>query len=166
MSERDVISKEELEHSGLFDFSVLYSFCHAWLKEDGYGVNEDKYSEKVSGNKRDIKIEWKATKDISDYFKEEYKIKFEIGELTNVEVEIDGEKKNMNKGKIKIEITGILVRDKDSKWEISPFNKFIRGIYNKYIIPSRVNDRAAAVAGKAHAMKEEIKKFLELSGKR
>ena len=55
-------------------------------------------------------------------------------ELTDVEVEIDGKKKKMNKGKAGLEIKGILTRDPDSKWDTSAFYSFIRDIYNKYII--------------------------------
>ena len=166
MAEKDLIVKEKLEHSGIFDFPTLYSFAHSWLKEGGYGVNEDRYSEKVGGGKRDIIIEWKATKNISDYFREEYKIKFEIKELTNVEVEIDGEKKKTNQGKVEVEISGTLVKDKESKWETSPFNKFLRDVYNKFIIPARVNDRAESVGNTARTFLEKIKSFLELSAKR
>src|SRR3989344_3219401 len=126
MAERDLILKEKLEHSGIFDFPEFYSFAHSLFKEEGYGVNEDKYSEKVSGNKREISIEWKATRDMSDYFKFQIKIKFEISDMTEVEAEINGEKKKMNKGKISVEIEGILVKDKDGKWENSPFNRFLR----------------------------------------
>jgi hypothetical protein len=166
MAEKDLVLKEKVEHAGVFDFPALYILAHTLFKEDGYGVNEDKYSEKVSGNKRDIEIEWKAMKDISDYFKEEYKLKFEIKELTEVEVEIDGQKKKMNKGKLSIEIVGALIRDKDNKWETTSFNRFARDVYNKYVIPSRVEDRRDHVRTVTHMFLEEIKKFLDLSGKR
>ena len=104
MAEKDQLIKEKLDHSGLFDFSALYSFAHSWYKTEEYGVIEEKYSEKVSGNARDMDIEWKANKPLSDYFKIEQKLKFEVRELTDVEVEIDGKKRKMNKGKISLEI--------------------------------------------------------------
>ncbi len=133
MAEKEQVVKEKVEHNGLLDFSSLYSFAHSWLKEENFGVDEEKYAEKTSGNSRDIDIEWKAMKDFSDYFIFEYKIKFEVKNLIDVEVEIDGKKKTMNKGKITIEITGVLVKDKDSKWDSSPFSRFSRDVYNKYL---------------------------------
>ena len=166
MAERDLILKEKLEHSGIFDFPEFYSFAHSLFKEQGYGVNEDKYSEKVSGNKREINIEWKVTKDVSDYFKEEYKIKMKIAELTEVEVEVDSEKKKMNKGKMSIEISGALVKDKDSKWSTSSLNRFMRDVYNKYVIPARVEERKLKVAEVSRSFLEELKKFLDIAGKR
>jgi len=122
MTDKDAVLKEKVEHSGLFDFAGFYSFAHSWFKEQKYGVNEKKYSEKVKGNARDLRIEWAATKAISDYFKIELDITFEVWGMTEVEVEIDGEKKKMNKGTIGAEIKGTLVKDYDSKWEIPQRN--------------------------------------------
>ncbi len=166
MAEKDLVLKERVEHSGLFDFSGLYSYVHAWLKEENFGINEDKYSEKVSGNKRDLLIEWKATKKLSDYFKLEIAVKFEISEMTEVEAEIDGEKKKMNKGKASIELKGTVIKDYDGKWETSAFSKFMRDVYNKYVIPSRVYEINNMVEGNVRKLKDQIKAYLELSGRR
>ncbi|MBU0466696.1 MAG: hypothetical protein KJ718_05535 [Nanoarchaeota archaeon] len=165
MAEKEQILKEKVEHSGLFDFSSLYSFAHSWFKEGQFGVNEEKYAEKTSGSSRDIDVEWNVTKDVTDYFKFEYKVKFEAKGLTDVEVEIDGEKKAMNKGKLSVEITGTLILDRDSKWDSSPFSRFMRDVYNKYIIPSRVNNMKGELGQCAKGFKEEVKAFLEMVGR-
>jgi hypothetical protein len=166
MAEKDQVIQEKLEHTGLMDFKSLYSFAHSWFRDEDFGVDEEKYAEKTSGTSRDIDVEWKATKDFSDYFRFEYKIKFEIKGLTDVEAEIDGKKKTMNKGMLTIKVTGILVMDKDSKWDNTPFSRFSRDVYNKYIIPSRVSDMKGMVSGKAKDFKEAIKAFLEMAGRR
>lgn len=166
MAEKDLTIKEKVESTGLFDFPALYSFAHSWFKEARYGVNEEKYVEKIKGNKKDINIEWKATKDVSDYFKFEHIIKFELRNLSEVEAEINGEKKKMNQGKIEIEISGALIKDKDSKWDTSPFSRFSRDVYNKFIVPSRVNELKNELSDDVRNFKEEIKAFLELTGRR
>ena len=166
MAERDQIGKEKVEHSGLFDFPGLYSFAHSWFMNEEYGVNEERYSEKVSGEKRDIKIEWKATKKISDYFKIEFKVVFEISEMEEVKVEIEGKQGKMNKGKISIDVTAVLIKDHENKWDTTPFNRFLRDVYNKFIIPSRINSVETLVFQKMVRFKEDIKAFLELTGRR
>jgi len=166
MAEKKEILKERVEHSGLFDFPALYSFSHSWWAEGHYGINEDKYSEKVGGEKRDITVGWKATKDISDYFKNEIIIKFVVIGLTDVEAEIEGEKKKMNKGNLIIELTGTLVKDKDGKWETSSFNRFWRDVYNKYVIPARIDRVEKTLKKDIRDFLEQVKAFLELSGKR
>ncbi len=166
MAEKDLILKEKVEHSGLFDFPGLYSYSYTWFKDKSYGVNEDKYSEKISGNKRDLTVEWKATKKLSDYFKIEISVKFEITEMTEVEVEIEGKTRKMNKGKVTVEFKGTLIKDYDGKWETSAFSKFWRDVYNKYVIPSRVFEINNKVESDVRELKEELKAYLELSARR
>ena len=157
--------KEKLEHTGLFSFKDLYSFAHLWFKERDYGVNEDKYSEKLAGDKKDITVEWLVSKKLSDYFKSEGRIKFEVKDLTDVEVEIDGEKKVMNKGRLVVEITGKLVNDPDSKWETSPFTRFAREVYNKHVIPARIDYMEEKVTDDMRIFKNELKFHLDMVGK-
>jgi hypothetical protein len=166
MAEKEQVAKEKLEHTGIFDFRAMYSYAHDWFKNDGYGVVEEKYVEKVKGDSRDLTIEWKITKDFSDYFRFEYKIKFEIENMSDVEVEIDGRKQQMNKGKIIIEITYTLVMDKEGKWETTPFNRFMRDVYNKFIVPSRVSDMRILLINKGNGFKDDLKAFMNLSGRR
>lgn len=166
MAEKTQLFREKIEHSGIFDFKEFYNFAHRWFVEEKYGVVEDKYSEKISGNSRDIEIEWLASKNLSDYFRIEFKIEFGASGLTDVEVEIDGERKKMNKGKIKGEIKATLVKDPENKWESSAFARFMRDVYNKYIIPGRVYSMERKVFEDMKTFKEELKAFLELSGRR
>lgn len=166
MAEKDLVIKEKLEHSGVFNFEEAYAYAFRWFKDESYGLVEDKYSEKVSGNARDIKLEWKATKQISDYFKIDIGIKMEVEGLTDVEVEIDGKKRKSNKGKISIELKGVLVRDPESKWDVSPFYRFMRDVYNKYIVPRRADEMEDRVKDDVRDFKENMKLFFELSGKR
>ncbi len=166
MAEKEQIIQEKLDYSGIFDFKSFYSYAHSWFIEENYGVVEEKYSEKVSGNSRDILIEWMASKRLSDYFKIEIKIKFEIKDLTDVEVEIDGQRKKMNKGKVKGDIKGLIVKDPDSKWDSTPFSRFMRDTYNKYIIPGRIRSIEGIIGHAVTSFKEELKSFLEISGRR
>lgn len=167
MADKDQLVKEKVEHTGVFDFKNFYTYAHSWLRDkEDYGVVEEKYSEKVSGDAREITIEWKATKKMSDYFKVEIGVKIEVKDLKDVEVEIDGKKSKMNKGKVSVEIKGTLVKDPDSKWDTTPTNRFFRDIYNRYIIPGRIDAMQGKVVGDVISFKEELKAFLELSGKR
>src|SRR3989344_1355691 len=166
MAERDLLLKEKFDHTGIFDFGAFYSFAHSWFKDERYTVDEDKYSEKVSGNARDIIIEWTIVKRLSDYFKIEHKVRFIVEKLSDVEVEIDGVKKRMNKGKVEVEIKSNLVSDPDSKWDKTPFYRFIRDIYGKYIVPNRVDALRDKTSGDGRKFKEELKAYLELMGRR
>ncbi|MEI6849749.1 MAG: hypothetical protein WCK29_01795 [archaeon] len=166
MAEKDQVAKEKVEHTGIFDFKGVYGFANGWFRDEGFDLEEEKYSEVVTGNKRNIKFDWKATKNMSDFFKHELKAKFEIKDLEDIEVEIDGKKKKTNRGKISVEVKGTLITDQSSKWDITPFYRFLRDAYSKYVIPARVGSNADKVVSDVIGFKEELKAFLELSGRR
>lgn len=168
MAEKEDLIKEKIAHTGLFDFKALYSYMHSWLIDEEFGVTEEKYSEKVAsgGNSRSIGFVWKATRRLTDYFKIDIEIEAEISDLTDVEVEIDGKKKKMNKGKVGFELKGVLTRDPDSKWDTTPFYSFIRDVYNKYVIPGKVDYVQNNLRKTVKSLKEEIKSVLELTGRR
>ena len=166
MAQKDKLIEEKMKHSGVFVFSDVYGYIHGWLKDKGYGIIEDEYNEDVSDKGRDISSKWTAIKDISDYFKSELKLKIAAKKLTNIKAEVDGVKQDMNKGDLEVEIVGNIVGDPESKWDTSPFLRFMRDFYNKYIIPSRVGDTKGIVRGHVSSLKEDLKSFLDLYGKR
>lgn len=168
MAEKDTIVKEKLKYAGLIDFEQAYKFAYEWLKQrEDLNVIEDTYTEKVKSGGKELEIGWTASKKLTDYFKSTYKIKWRILGLSDVEVEIDGRKKKMNKvADLSIELTGILEKDYSNKWEGSSFNKFIKEVYNKYVIPQRTDQKEDAVRDTVQNFKEELKAFLELTGRK
>ena len=166
MAEKEYLIKEKFDHSGIFDFKGFYSYAYSWFQDEGYGVIEDKYSEKVSGNSRDIKVDWSTSRKLSDYFQIEMRIKFEVSGLTDVEVEIDNQRKQMNKGKISVEVKALLNKDPESKWDANPVTRFLRDLYDKYVIPKRVYDMRNTVIEDVTSFKEELKAYLEVMGRR
>ena len=166
MAEKDIIITEKLDYGGIFKFSEVYEYAHSWFKEEKYGVIEEKYSEKISGNAKEIEIEWKCAKEVSDYFKIEQKVKWEVKNMVDVEVEIEGKKKKMQQGRLRLEIKGVLIKDTKSSWDISPWWRFMRDAYNKYIVPQRVDAMENKVKDDVRKFKDEMKSFLDLTGKR
>lgn len=166
MADKELIVSEKLEQEGLFSFPSTYKFAHSWLKDKNYLVNEKKYTEKVSGEKKDIKVEWEVSKKISDYFNYEMNIKFETFGMSEVEVEIDGTTKKMNQGRMVIEFKGTLVKDPKGEWNSTPFYRFLRDTYNKYIVPKRIDDMEGKIFKDVTDLKEEIKALQDITGKR
>jgi len=174
MADKERLSKERVEQIGLFDFAGLYRYMHWWLKvKEYYGVTETKYGEKLNAKgDKDVDIIWRATKssdyigETSDYFRIEHIIKFEIRGMTDTEVEIDGVKKKLQKGRIWIELKSWLVKDYGSKWDRTPFMRWLRYAYNEYVIPGRVEYYEDKTADDCRDFKEDIKQFLDMVGKR
>ena len=167
MVERDVVLKEMVKFVGISDFKGAYEYSYEWLKSEGFNVIEEKYTEKVSGDSKDIEVKWNADKKITDYFKIRLEIVWEIFGMTEVEVEIDGKRKRMNKfGEINIKIKGILERDWNSRWTSKPTHKFFKDIYYKYIVPERIEKKQLEVQEVVQNLNAEMKAYFDLTGKK
>jgi hypothetical protein len=166
MAEKSNVYEQAVKHKGFFNYSDLYNFCYNWFKEEGYKLSEDTYTEKLSGFGKEIQIEWKASKKISDYYKNVIEAKWHILGMNDAEVEIDGKKVKTNKGEVKIKISADLVRDYEENWDKKPMWKFLRGIYDKYIMRTTQDEYEDRLAKKTISFVEDLKSFLNLEGRR
>jgi len=168
MSEQDTIFSSSMKYSGIFSFKDFYQFCYEWLTEET-GLDEfseDKYEEKLKGDSKDIIVQWTGAKEVTDYFKFQIEIKFQISKLKNVEI-TQGEKKiPTNEGQVKMIIKGILIRDYKGKFETTAFNKFLRSIYEKWVIPSRIEQFEGKLFSDCNDFLEQTKAYLDLEGKK
>jgi len=118
------------------------------------------------GDSKNIEIKWRGFKDITDYFRFEIKVNFRVLGLKKVEINQGGTKIETNKGSVEIKVKGILARDYKGKFETSAFNKFIRSIYEKWVIPSRVLEFEGKVINDCDEFLNQAKAYLDLEGKR
>jgi hypothetical protein len=163
MGEEKEVYSEKLKHKGFFKYSDLYNFCFNWFKDEGYKVSEKEYTEKVGGGK-EIQIKWEAGKKVTDYYKYIIEAKWHILGLVDAEAEQNGKKVKTNSGEVKIEVKAKLKRDYEETWDKSPFYKFLRGIYDKYIMRTTEDAHETELTAKAEKFVEETKAYLNLEG--
>ena len=96
MVEKETIIREQFKYTGLGNFKNCYKYAYDWLLGEQYTVIEEKYIEKVSGNEKEIEVQWKADRKLTDYFRIALGIRWHILAMTDVEVEMNGKKKKMN----------------------------------------------------------------------
>ena len=167
MPEETAVFKGKLKHSGIFEFKELYKFAYNLLKEGkGLAIIEKAYGEKVTPDGKEIEIEWEGNKTISDYFKLKVITKLKVTGLNSVEAEKDGKKVKMNKGDLEINVEAKMIRDFEGKWEKSPFMKFTRSIYDKYIIKNKISEVEEGLARDCDDFLAQIKGFLSLEANR
>ena len=166
MSEKDKVIEEKVKYNGIFDWRETYQFIHRWLIEEGYKVEEHKYQEQIQGDEKNIEIKWIAEKNISDYFRNEIKMTFRIYGLKKVEVEKNGKRVKINEGGFEVGITGSLVKDYQSTWENNPSMKFLRGVYDKYIIEGTVKKYSKALFNDVQDLSDQIKAFLSIEARK
>ena len=167
MAEKDKIFSSKISYDGILDFKSFYKFCYQWLAEEaGFDMVENKYAEKISGDAKNIKVEWSGGRKVTDYFKFQVDVKFEVLGLTNVEITKDNKKIKMNKGSIEVAIKGTLVRDYEGKFEKTSTQKFMRGIYEKWVIVSRIKEYEGKLVSDCNEFLGQAKAFLDLEGKK
>lgn len=167
MVEKETIFSSSIKYTGIFSFKDFYKFCYEWLTEDtNLDIAEDQYKEKLTGDSKDITIKWTGSRKLTDYFKLEAKAKFEVKDLTQVEIARGDVKMKTNKGEIKLVLKGILIRDWQGKFERSGFQKFLKEIYDKWIIPSRIEQMEDKIIGDLDEFLSQAKAWLDLEGKR
>ena len=167
MAEKDDIYSSKVKYEGIFSFRDFYKFCYEWLiDETKVDLAEKKYVEKIKGSSKDIDVEWEGSKKMTEYFKFDIKIKFRILGLSEVEINDGGRKIKTNKGSVEISTKGTLVRDYDGKFETTAFRKFLRAIYEKWVIASRITEYEDKIAGACDEFLEQAKAYLDLEGKK
>jgi len=164
MAEKDQIFSEKVKYTGIWDFKEVYRFLYDWFVDQGYKILEKGYSEKIKPDGKEIEIKWEAKRKISDYFRFLIKADWRILGMTEVEVQKEGAKVKMNKGYIEIKFTAILEKDYEHRWENTAFVKFLRGVYDRYLIRGRIDSYEDKLLGEADEVIAQTKSFLTIEG--
>ena len=168
MTEEERIYTSKIKFFGIFTFSDYYRFCYGWLMDETKieDFEETKYTEKMVGDSKEIEVEWNCQKKLTDYFKEKIKIKMVIKRIKQVKIKKNGAEINTNEAEVEMKVEGSLLKDYQGKFEMTGFRKFLRSVYEKYIIPSTVEAFRAKVATECDEFLSQAKAFLDLEGKK
>jgi len=82
--------------------------------------------------------------------------------MKDAEVEIEGKKVGTNKGEVEIKFVGEIIKDYEKRWEDKPLWKFLRGIYEKYIIRTTIDEYEDDLEDDVKDIIKDIKAFLNI----
>jgi hypothetical protein len=102
---------------------------------------------------------------ISDYFRFRIRMITRVIRMVSVEVQEEGVKTTKDKGEIEIKFEAYLEKDYENRWEENAIFKFLRGMYDKYIIKSRIEFYEDKLKDETDEYINQIKAFLVLAGK-
>ncbi|MFH1325391.1 MAG: hypothetical protein ABIH49_01305 [archaeon] len=168
MPEKENVFSSKIKYKGIFSLSDYYNFCYDWLRDETQMdmITEEKYSEKIKETGKDIEFVWKGQKKLTDYFRFDIEITARINWLTEVEINQGGAKVKSNKGNMEMKTVGVLVRDYDGKFETTAFRKFLRSIYEKWVIPARIEEFQGKVFDYCDEFMSQAKAYLDLEGRK
>ena len=165
MAQKKEVYREKFKQTGYWKYQELYDLAFSWLKGNGYKLKEDLYNEKLSSNGKEVIIMWTAEKKVTDYFKFQIKMEWHVLGMKDAEVEIDGKKVSTNKGEVEIVFKANIIKDYEKRWEDKPLWKFLRGIYEKYIIRETVDEFEDDLEDEVKEMIRDMKAFLRIPSK-
>jgi len=165
MAELDKICEGKVTFEGIFNFGEIYKFVYTLLQDYEYKLEERLYSEKSKPNGKEIEVFWMAKRKISDYFRFRINVNWLTLGMNDVEVQKDGVKVKMSKGRLEIRFTAFLEKDYEHRWENNTVVKFMRGLYDRYIIKSRIETYEDKIKEETDEFIAQAKAFLALEAK-
>ena len=84
--------------------------------------------------------------------------------MKKIKVKKEDREVTMDSGTIEIKFEAVLVKDYENRWENNAFLKFSRGIYDRYIIRTRIDDSELKLFQEVSEIVAQTKSFLALEG--
>lgn len=162
MAQKKEVYKEKFKHTGYWKYKEVYDMMFQWFREHGYKIQEDLYNEKIISSGKEVIAKWKGSKKVTDYFKFQIKADWHILHMKDVEVEVDGKKVKTQNGEVEIIFKGNLIKDYEKRWEDKPLFKFLRGVYEKYIVRETVDEYEDDLEDDVRELIGDLKAFLKL----
>ncbi len=164
MPQRDIIVPHiKIKDRSIFNLDELYKLLLRWFELHNYDFQEQEYRDEDLGEgKKHLEIKWYAEKKIDDYFKFVMEINFFIIGLESVEIEREGVKHKTNRGEIEMRTKAYILKDWQAKFEQTALMKFLRDVYDKYIIRARIEGYEGELYEETYKILDEFKAFLNL----
>ncbi|MAE13293.1 hypothetical protein CMO92_01900 [Candidatus Woesearchaeota archaeon] len=163
MSEiKTVVDGDQIQYEGLIDLKGLYRMIDKWFSVRGFDKMETKNYEEVYEEGKQVTLEIIPYKKITDYVKIEIKVTGYFTHLNDVEIEKNGAKLHLVKGKASIIFDAYHTTDYEGTWETRAVFHFFRTLFDKFIY--KQYSEASEAAAKQHCtdLKNEVKSFLNM----
>ncbi len=157
-----VVDKLRLNYEGIFSAKDFFNMIDDFLDRKGFEKKDLKHIERITPEGKHIEYEMIPWKKFTDYSKCEIRARVTMTEVKEVEMEKDGMKMVLNKGKIKIVMDGYLTTDYENRWESKPAFMFIRAVFDKYFYKPFTSGYQNDVGGYTKDFYNQMKAFLNL----
>ena len=126
------INNRIIKYKGIFRADELFSTINRTIEERGYQKREKKSEETVTENGKNIYVELRPFKVMSNYVRLMIKIKITMDNVTETAVVLRGEKRLFQNGEIQVAFDAWSLTDYANRWGMKPWVFFLKGIIHKY----------------------------------
>lgn len=163
MSQKDFLATAvKIKQSSVLNLDELYVLMYKFFELYGYDFQEQEYRDiDKGGGKKNLEIRWYAEKKVDDYVKFIVKISMMVVGFEKIEIEEEGIKRKSSKGTAEFRFDALIEKDYDDRWA-GGVMKFIREVYDKFVIKGRIERLEGELLGDLHKFMDEIKAFLNM----
>lgn len=162
MSEYDFVIPHnkalKMSSESVFSMHDFYRVLRKWFDDHGYVMFEKEYVDKLGEAGKKGEIKWQPWKKVDDYVR--FHIDFKVTFSDLKEVETKGGL--LNKGEVGIKVVSYLEKDYENRWETNFMAKFLRSIYDYFIMKERFDTYKAELREESFDIFNEAKAFLGL----
>jgi hypothetical protein len=134
MAELTTVARSvKVSYEGLFDFAHMMKAIIEFHNSHGFGWFESQHNELIKETGKDIFIHCDNRHEINDYAKSRLVLFITVKNLTDVEIEKDGRKMIVNRGKITFEFEAYVMTDTMGRFEQKAWLYFYRAMMEKFI---------------------------------
>jgi len=159
---RLVIDQLKLTYEGLLDVNGLIRTIDSWLYEKGYDKWDAKNYEQDLPTGKEVDMELLPWKKITDYFENMFKIRLRISNVKDVEIEHNGVKRIVQKGKLMMIFDAYQHSDYEGMWESKPIFFFFRTLFDKFVFKKTVAYYERWLVNDLYDLHSRIQRFLNI----
>ena len=153
---------EQINYTGVIDATGLYKLLKKWLGERDYNHVEKLNEEHVYEDGRQIIIELRPYKELSEYAKVEIRIEMIFKKLQDITLTKDKIKHKTKKGEMQITFSTFIITDLEGSWTAKPLYFFLRLLLEKYIYRSYVGKYEDVVIQDKNNLMRELRSYLNM----
>jgi len=136
-----IINHKKIAHHGLFRADEIFATVNHALEERGYTKREKKSEELVSPGGRLFQMELRPFKVVSSFVTLMIRVHFTFDNVTETTKEVSGVKQKFEQGEVEILFDAWILSDYEHRFGMTPFKFFMKGVINKYLYNSSVDDK-------------------------
>ena len=163
MAERHLIVDHlKFSYEGLFSASELYSLIVSFFFEKGWDWVEKMNEEQITPQGKQIRLVLEPYKGATDYHKLLVKIKVNMIDVKEVEIEKNGEKLKLDHGVVRITFDGYVLSDRKNIWANKPFYWLLSYILEKYFYRRHYLGMERWIESDIEDLHQKIKSYLNV----
>ncbi len=155
----------KIRYEGIYDWNDLYAYINKWFREKKFDYYEVKNVKKPGTYGYEREYEAHAEREESGYVRHDIDIKMHMYHCEDVEVIVNGHKKQKNRaGLMMIEIMPSVTFDWQKKWE-KGFKKKARKFFHDYLVRGYAMEQLDKIYYEMYKLHTGIKEHLDLESK-